>query len=88
MSKIIIQLQGGLVQEVFIQGKGIPSKAVVVDEDVEGSDDITVVKLPAEKLRRRGGVLYEACVHTEGLAKLRKGCDVDRMVKKYLKEQT
>jgi hypothetical protein len=78
MSKIIIQIQGGLVQEVFIQGKGIPSKAVVVDEDVEGSDDldITVVELPEG--------LYEACVHTEGIAKLRKGCDVDRMVKKYL----
>ena len=80
MSKIIIQLQGGLVQEVFIQGKGIPSKAIVVDEDVEGADlaEITTIKAAS-------GSSYEACVHTEGLSKLPKNSAVDLMVKEYLK---
>jgi len=84
MSKIIIQLQGGIVQEVFIQGKGIPSKAVVVDEDVEGASPDEVLSVSASFIR---GSFYEACVHTEGIAKLPKNSDVDRMVKKYLAQK-
>jgi len=85
MSKIIIQIQGGLVQEVFIQGKGIPSKAIVVDEDVEGADldEITTIERPV--IFSKAAERYEACVHTELIAKLKKGCDVDLMVKEYLK---
>lgn len=80
MSKIIIQLQGGLVQEVFIQGTGAPEDAIVVDEDVEGADleDITTIKL-------KDGSDYEACIHTEAINKLPKGRDVDNIVKEYLK---
>jgi hypothetical protein len=80
MSKIIIQLMGGLVQDVFIKGKGVPTRAIVVDEDVEGADpeDITTVKIGKDET-------YEACIHTEALNKLPQGSDVDLIIKKYLK---
>jgi hypothetical protein len=85
MSKIIIQLQGGLVQEVFIQGKGIPTKAIVVDEDVDGadSDEITSVKVDYGTIK--DDTTYEACVHTEAISKLPAGSDIALIVKKYLK---
>ena len=80
MSTIVIQLQGGLVQEVFIRGTGPTMKAIVVDEDVEGADleDITTVKI-------KNGSDYEACIHTEAINKLPKNSDVDHIVKEYLK---
>jgi hypothetical protein len=73
-------MQGGLVQEVFIRGTGAPTKAIVVDEDVEGADseDITTIKSD-------GGFDYEACIHTEALNKLPRNSDVDKIVKAYLK---
>ena len=83
MSKIIIQVQGGLVQDVFIKGKGIPTKAIIVDEDVEGTDDYTSVEIKRPGL---GNKTYEACIHTEAISKLKKGCDVDLIVKEYLKK--
>jgi hypothetical protein len=80
MSKIIIQLQGGLVQEVFIKGTGNPTKAIVVDEDVEGAEDndpkITSIKI--------GKDTYKACIHIEAINELPKKSDVDRIVTKYL----
>ena len=84
MSQIIIQLQGGLVQDVFIKGKGIPTKAIVVDEDFEGADpkDITSVIIKREGMANSE---YEACIHTEGIRVLPKNSDVDMIVKKYLK---
>lgn len=89
MSKIIIQLQGGLVQEVFIQGKGIPTKAIVVDEDVEGAepDNITSVRIKTEKTSLgRGTFEYEACIHTEAINVLPRGSDVDCIIKAYIKK--
>jgi hypothetical protein len=81
MSKIIIQLQGGLVQDVFIKGRGIPTKAITVDEDVEGTDseDITSINLKGKKT-------YEACLGTWDINKLPKDSDVDRIVKAYSKK--
>jgi hypothetical protein len=82
MSAIVIQLQGGLVQDVFIKGTGAPTKAIVVDEDVEDADseDITTVKGSHEI---EGD--YEACIHIEPINNLPNGSDVDRIVKEYLK---
>jgi hypothetical protein len=80
MSKIIIQLQGGLVQEVFITGKGTPTKAIIVDEDTEGVDRDETTYYTTED-----GNSAEACIHTEDIAKLRPGCDMDNAVKTYLK---
>ena len=82
MSKIIIQLQGGLVQDVFIKGRGIPTKAIVVDEDTEGADSDEIITITLKK-----GDSYEACIHTEAINKLPKGSDVDRIVNKYLEKE-
>lgn len=85
MAEIIIQLQGGLVQDVFICGRGKVTDAIVVDEDVEGADpeDITTVKVGTGKNRR----LYDACIHMEGISKLPVGSDVDKIITKYLKRR-
>lgn len=82
MSEIIIQLQGGLVQEVFIKGTGVPRRAVIVDEDTEGAeiDDITIVNVGRGKGIR---IPYEACIHAESINRLKRGCDIDRIVKQF-----
>jgi hypothetical protein len=81
MSKIIIQLQGGLVQDVFIQGKGIPTKAIVVDEDTDAEQsDQTSVQI-------KSGKIYRAVLGTWDLSKLPKDSDVDRIVNKYLEKK-
>lgn len=89
MATIIIQIRGGLVQEVFIKGKGIPSKAIVVDEDAEGSDldEITTVEIPEGTCDSKGKCTrdYEAVVHTEAIKELPRNSDVDRIVKAYQK---
>jgi hypothetical protein len=86
MSKIIIQLQGGLVQDVFIQGVGNPTKAIVVDEDIEGAEpnEITTVKVDYGTLKNED--TFEAYIHTESIKPLPKGCDVEKIVKAYLKK--
>jgi len=83
MSQIIIQLQGGLVQDVFICGTGKVSDAIVVDEDAQGADPKEITKVSLGRGRK-----YEACIHTEGVTKLPKGSDVDKIVTKYLKAPT
>jgi hypothetical protein len=89
MAEIIIQISGGLVQEVFIKGKGIPTKAIVVDEDAEGSnlDEITTVEIPGGTCDSKGICTrnYEAVVHTEAINVLPKNSDVDRIVRAYQK---
>jgi hypothetical protein len=76
MSCIIIQLMGGLVQDVFVKGTGAPTKAIVVDEDTEGTDDyLTYVGENDEE--------HQACIHTESIKELPKGSDMDRAVKAY-----
>lgn len=89
MAKIIIQISGGLVQEVFIKGKGIPTKAIVVDEDAEGSDmeDITTVEIPGGTCDSKGKCTrdYDAVIHTEAINVLPKNSDIDRIVKAYQK---
>jgi len=76
MSIIVIQLQGGLVQDVFVKGTGAPTKAVVVDEDTEGADDpLTYIGEDGDK--------HQACIHTQDISKLSKGCDMALAVKAY-----
>jgi hypothetical protein len=80
MSKIIIQLQGGLVQDVFIKGLGKPTAAIVIDEDTEGTDDyLTYVGEDGEE--------HQASIHTEKISKLFKGCDMERAMKAYQSTQ-
>jgi len=82
MSKIIIQLQGGLVQDVFQQGEGIPIEALVVDEDTEGAlpFEITTVKIGKRKT-------YEACVHRTDINWLPTGSDVEKIVNAFQEKE-
>jgi hypothetical protein len=81
MSKIIIQLQGGFVQDVFIQGTGKPTGYITVDEDYEGADaeDITTVKAES------GNDYEAACGGPYEISRLPKDSDVDKMVVAFLK---
>jgi hypothetical protein len=82
MSRIIVQLDGGLVQDVFIQGRGKIIGAVIVDEDVQMCDPDNFVQV---KIGR--GKMYTASVHSNTVSRLKKDCDVDKMVKAYLKKK-
>jgi hypothetical protein len=76
---IIIQLQGGLVQDIFIKGKNLTDlRAIIVDEDVEGADPERITET-----RSADGGLLEACVHTEVIKQLPKNSDMDKIVKAY-----
>lgn len=76
---IVIQLQGGLVQEVFRVIHGDPTAVIIVDEDTEGADpeEITTVQT-------KNGKTYEACIHHEEISVLPSNSDVGRIVQKYL----
>jgi hypothetical protein len=78
MSKIIIQLQGGLVADVFVVGTGTPTEIIVIDEDTDGvgDEDLTMVKLG-----KRG--TYEAVVHSETPNPLPEDSDVAKMVRAF-----
>lgn len=78
MSRIIIQMEGGLVQDVFIQGIGKPTQAVIVDYDFEGADDDEITEA-----RDTDGGLLEACIHTEKLNTLPKKCEISALLKAY-----
>jgi len=79
--QIVIQLDGGLVQDVFLRGRGKITGAVIVDEDVEMCDPDNLITV---KIGR--GKTYEAAVHSNTVSRLPKDCDVDKMVKAYLKK--
>jgi hypothetical protein len=81
MAEIIIQLDGGLVQDVLICGTGKITDAIVVDDDVEMCTD-NLIKIKLDKNRT-----YTASVHMDGVHKLLKGSDVDKMVAAYLKKK-
>jgi hypothetical protein len=86
MSKIIIQLQGGLVQDVFLRGTGKVNGYITVDEDYEGADDEEITKV--EIIRDKTPDTYEAvCGGPYKLGDLPKGSDVDKMVTAFLKEK-
>jgi hypothetical protein len=81
MSKIIIQLQGGLVQDVFLRGRGKPTKYVTIDEDEDADPkDQTEVKLGR-------GKTYRAVVGCHEVSRLPQKSDVAHIVNKYLKEK-
>ena len=81
MSRIIIQMDGGLVQDVFIQGRGKITNAIIVDEDVEMCDPDLIVTVPI------GRGKYRASVHSNSVSRLPKDSDVDRIVKAYLSKK-
>jgi hypothetical protein len=89
MSKIIIQIQGGLVQDVFKVGSGKLTGYITVDEDAEGAEDFTTVKCKTKNdPLGKGTFNYEAvCGGAYKISNLPKRSDVARMVNKFLKEK-
>ena len=83
MSRIVIQMEGGLVQDVFISGIGKPTTAVIVDFDTEGADDQELTSIDDTGGWKR----IDACIHTEKLHTLPRKSDVARLVKAYDKKQ-
>jgi hypothetical protein len=79
MSEIIIQLDGGLVQDVFLRGTGEITKAIIVDEDVEMCDLDNVLSTNIGR-----GETYRASVHSNEVTPLPVDSDVDKMVTTYL----
>jgi hypothetical protein len=80
--QIVIQLDGGLVQDVFLRGTGKITKAIIVDEDVEMCDPDNIITVP---LGQRGK--YKATVHSNTVPRLPKDSDVDKMVRAYLNKK-
>ena len=84
MSRIIVQVGGGLVRDVFKTGKGDPTEVVVVDleaEQEELNSDPDRVTTYEEESGREG----QAIIQDYGFSKLPKNCDVRRSVKAWKK---
>jgi hypothetical protein len=80
MSSIVIQVEGGLVQDVFQMGRGKIKKCYVVDFDDEDydADKITETK-------DKSGACLGAYVTEFNLYHLAKDSDVRLMMKEYMR---
>ena len=84
MSRIIVQIGGGLIRDVFKTGKGEPKEVVVVDLEAEQEeldsdpDRVTTYKYESGKEAK-------AIIQDYGFSKLPKNCDVRRSVKAWEK---
>ena len=78
MAELVIHLEGGLVQWVYKRGRGAINGCVIVDFDTESAelDELTTVKA-------KDGGDTQAVIHDEGIVKLPKGCDIDKLVAAY-----
>jgi hypothetical protein len=78
MSRIVIQLSGGLVADQFLIGTGTPTEVIIIDEDVDQADEdeITTVKINKKQT-------YRALVHAETLNHLPLNSDVARMLRTF-----
>ena len=84
MAKVVIQLEGGLVQGVYLLQNKLFSGSkidgvVVVDFDTEGADSDEITST-----QDKNGALLEAVVHAETIDPLPKGSDVHRVAVAYL----
>lgn len=83
MPRIVVHLDGGIVQDVFVEGEGKEALArlhlYIVDFDTDGGrDEETVVVYKPERGRQ---VKMRAYVTSGDVAALPDGCDVDLIVK-------
>jgi|WetSurMetagenome_2_1015567.scaffolds.fasta_scaffold114581_3 hypothetical protein len=78
MSRIIIQLQGGLIADQFLVGKGLPTEVIVINEDTDGAEEDEITKVD---LGKRG--TYEAIIHAEKLNPLPPDSDVAKMLQVF-----
>ena len=80
--KLVVHLDGGIVQHAFIVPENkIPLSLIIIDTDTEDcQDDNRLTKT------RNKGKKIDAYIHEAILDKLEPGCDIDKLLKKYLKE--
>jgi len=87
MSKIIVQLEGGLVQGAYLLKNSLfPNDKVegviVVDFDTEGADADEITET-----RDKDRALLEAVIHEEDIMSLPNGSDVHRTAVAYLDQR-
>ena len=89
MSRIIIQLEGGLIQDVFKTGSNAVTEAVVMDFDCEGANpsDITAFKgkeiyFEAITIKHKLGPV-RAIIGTHKITKLPNNCNISYLLRAY-----
>ena len=84
MAKIVIHVDGGLVQYAFLlKNKAYPGKditgLIIVDTDVEGADPDLLTTITDSD-----GQEAQASVHEEELVDMPADCDIEKFVKEWL----
>jgi len=80
---IVVHLDGGLVQCAFEVEDKEPLSLIVVDTDTEDcADDDALTRVKNAK-----GKEINAFVHEVSLDTLEEGCDIQRLLKQYLKDR-
>lgn len=82
MSRLIIQVGGGLVQDIFKMGKGPIGRIFVVDFDDEDSDEDRVTRT-----KDSDGNNIAALVSEPGISKLPQDSDVSLIMQEYIRGQ-
>jgi hypothetical protein len=80
MARIIVHLEGGLVDDAFLEGKGPVTGVVVMDFDTEEADqnELTTIKVRGKEV--------QAYIHTEPINRLLKSSVHARLLRSYDKE--
>jgi hypothetical protein len=84
MSRIIVQMGGGLIRDVFKTGKGDPKEVVVVDLEAE-QDEIDSDPDRAVRYKDKEGKISCAIIQDYGFSKLPENCDVIRSIEVWKK---
>jgi len=82
MPKIVIHLDGGLVQFAFQFLDNDSNSLIVIDTDTEDAGDDEKLT----KVKDANGKEISAYIHEVPLDPLEKGCDIQRLLKQYLKD--
>jgi len=78
MNRLIIQLAGGLIQDVFKEKEGPVDSVLVIDEDTEGALDSEITEYRGED-----GAYADAVIHTQKIKILPDACDMAMAIKAY-----
>ena len=76
MSRIVVYLDGGLIQDVYLEGVGEPESLITLDSDLEGAEEEDIIRDPEA---RRGGFY----VREYGFYTLPKECQFATILKKW-----
>jgi hypothetical protein len=82
MAKVIVQVSGGLVQDVFKTEDGNINGVVIMDFDTEGEDGDNLTITQDDQ-----GSEINACIYEMPFSELPADCDVLRLYNKW-KEET